>query len=507
MDNKYDQTAVLEPTFYFLQADEVESQAENTVIDWATEVFGLDEFDPLCSEGTTPQCSTQSSEPFELTNQLDQPNIISVVEGTTPQAEALTNSNSIDEGLSSISTGLDNDESEARILNDPFNASKTKAELIAENNDLKREMNRLQNILHDKDVELLRMYKALADAERELVSFKSNYNDIDELTAKIKGIENYYVTPYNYELPTHDPNLLARIDGLIRNRDDIRFVPRSYELLCGYFGKNQTGNVDFKRIMHYVHNTNYVDFLMDFYASKTKGWSKDDFIRHAISMHAGFNGSMKPSDIIDAFSNRYEFNSVGAVSHSVLLNDKKPIKCKSDYIFGRHSIGYYELSILHLLSHLNPVIKGSDLAKYHVGNACRISECSLISVLGTTKYYKPIKCSGEYVIMQRLPNEENNRVKCVIVQCGVTYVDFVRTLDFNNSENIVLDVSKSISCMLRSCALTSVSVGFSNDGLCVKAEGSRLRNLDLKTDFDCCKKAFVINGQNQRHHKRINNRN
>lgn len=502
MDNKYDQTAVLDPNFHSLQVDEVEY-----ITDWATEVFGLEEFDPFYVDGTTHQCATQVSGLFELTNQLDQINIISAVEGTTPQLKISTNSNSIDEGLSSISTGLDIDEGENLMPNDQFNTSMTKAELIAENNDLKRELNRLQNILHNKDVELLRMYKALADAERELVSFKLNYNDIDELAAKIKGIENYYVTPYSYELPTHDPNLLARIDGLIRNRDDIRFVPRSYELLCGYFGKNKTGNVDFKRIMNYVHDTNYIDFLMDFYSSKTKGWNNDDFIRHAISMHAGFNGSMKPSDIIDAFSNRYEFNSVGAVSHGVLLNDKKPLKCNSDYIFGRHSIGYYELSILHLLSHLNPAIKGSDLAKYHVGNACRISECSLISVLGTTKYYKPIKCSGEYVIMQRLPNEENNRVKCIIVQCGVTYVDFVRTLDFNDSENIVLDVSKSVSCMLRSCALTSVNVGFSNDGLCIKAEGSRLRNLDLKMDFDCCKKAFILNGQKQRYHKHINNRN
>lgn len=145
------------------------------------------------------------------------------------------------------------------------------------------------------------------------------------------------------------------------------------------------------------------------------------------------------------------------------------------------------------------------VARYHVGNSCRITESSILElpVGNETRYFKPLKCSGPYAIFERLPCENDYRVNRLLHHFGVIPVTLVR--DIVEIEPIMEDhfisgpVGPSITCLMKTYALRQVEIVFGDKGLYIRPTGSK----DFSKIDDCCRNAFALSNERTRCHKQL----
>lgn len=301
------------------------------------------------------------------------------------------------------------------------------------------------------------------------------------------------------------PVLMARIDGALRlGRDGCDF-----SLLFGGFFRDKEQD---EALMDYVLNTNLVGFLTDFYTERYSIIEdvtvRNEIVTMLVGMHlnAETNCNIKPGDMINAQQRRCN-HDVSVCTDSIFIDEVIPpfnFDTKDDHIYDKNQISAEALTMIHGLSHLDMRLTGCDIAKYHVGKACRISECSILETVvnGESKYYSPIKCSGEYVICERLPNEVNGRVSVILRNCGMTPLTLVRVIDEKDDSDMYLitdSVGPSLTATMQNYSLCNARVYFNDSGLCVKASGF----LNVVVGIDCCSGAFKVTNLNNRNHKQI----
>lgn len=303
------------------------------------------------------------------------------------------------------------------------------------------------------------------------------------------------------------PALMARIDGALRvGREGCDFG-----LLFNNYFKEAALN---EALMDYIYKTDLQRFLTDFYSMKCMS-IEDPIARNemvlvlvGMHLHAESNCNINSGDMLNALERRCN-HDVSVCTDSLFVNEIIPddtIDCSNDHIYGKNQITTADLVMLHGLSHLDERLSGSDVAKYHVGKACRISECSIMEtfVNGKSKYFSPIKCSGEYMICERLPNEVNGRVSVILRSCGMVPLTLVRVIDKPGANDMYLVTSRigpAVTAMMQNYSLVSAEIYFNDDGLCVKVSGY----LNIIIDIKCCDGAFKVTNNSNRQHKHIRN--
>ncbi|AAW29088.1 VP5 [Liao ning virus] len=300
-----------------------------------------------------------------------------------------------------------------------------------------------------------------------------------------------------------DSVLLARIDTLYRLKIK---QPSSHPLIRSYF----PDAVDNEVLYDYVRINNHFTFLKDCYNRVLNDINPNDLLNRAIELCAllhfsGFNAeNVTANNLRHLAGRKYEHDIISnsyPYKVDMLENDTKV----KDHIYGKHDIDINDLTILHLMSHLSVNVTGTNLARYHVGNSCRITESSVLElpVGDETRYFKPLKCSGPYAIFERLPCEKDYRVNGLLHHFGVVPITLVR--DIVEIEPIMEDyfisgpVGPSITCLMKTYALNHVEIVFGEKGLYVRPTGSK----DLSKTDDCCRQAFALNNERTRCHKQL----
>lgn len=312
------------------------------------------------------------------------------------------------------------------------------------------------------------------------------------------------------DLPSTDPDVLSRIDGLYayhKNIDTDRVVVNRSEINKLF---SELKPSEQNKIHQYISLFSHRAFLINLYTrfldDRGEG-SRRHLLGIFVANHLTVNTPpLELSDIVDYNRNKYN-NNLNSNVCSLNIDYDTGIT-GDDYIYHRHAIKGYGLSMLHAFSHFDYSLKGSDVAKYHVGRACKISECSVIEICynGKKSYYRPIKCSGSYVILPKLPGEVNFKVEAFLHRNGVVPLTLVRSYDIKQSDHFVRDsISQEVNGLLNKVKLSKVSIFFSEDGLCIKATGelSPIRSGQRVTN--CCDRAYRFNGRIQRQHKVIQN--
>lgn len=300
-----------------------------------------------------------------------------------------------------------------------------------------------------------------------------------------------------------DGVLLARIDTLYRLKIK---QPSSHPLIRSYF----PDVVDNEVLYDYIRTNNHFTFLKDCYHRVLHDINPTDLLNRAIELCAllhfsGFNvENVTANNLRHLAGRKYEHDIISnsyPYKVDMLENDTKA----KDHIYGKHDIDINDLTILHLMSHLSVNVTGTNLARYHVGNSCRITESSVLElpVGDETRYFKPLKCSGPYAIFERLPCEKDYRVNGLLHHFGVVPITLVR--DIVEIEPIMEDyfisgpVGPSITCLMKTYALNNVEIVFGEKGLYVRPTGSK----DLSKIDDCCRQAFALNNERTRCHKQL----
>nr|AVP49987.1 VP5 [Liao ning virus] len=300
-----------------------------------------------------------------------------------------------------------------------------------------------------------------------------------------------------------DSVLLARIDTLYRLKVK---QPSSHPLIRSYF----TDAVDNEVLYEYVRTNNHFTFLKDCYHRVLHDIPANDLLNRAIELCAllhfsGLNVENVTAKNLRHLAGRKYDHDINSNSYPYKL-DMLEIETKAkDHIYGKHDIDINDLTILHLMSHLSVNVTGTNLARYHVGNSCRITESSVLElpVGDETRYFKPLKCSGPYAIFERLPCEKDYRVNGLLHHFGVVPITLVR--DIAEIEPIMEDyfisgpVGPSITCLMKTYALRQVEIVFGDKGLYVRPTGSK----DLSETKDCCRQAFALNNERTRCHKQL----
>lgn len=301
-------------------------------------------------------------------------------------------------------------------------------------------------------------------------------------------------------IPTTDPCLLARIDALLRHKDTRYFFANCKRLIEGYYSSSTEGaQSKTTALMRYLCENNYSQFLTAYYSQLYDDWDKDTAVKFMVHLHIfDRNTPLNISSVINVTREKYNYDGTSVVN--TLKMDAAQDVRGGDYIYNRHELDDYPLAALHEYSHIDPELTGRDLAKYHVGTACRMNECSIIEVVheGKSYMFKPFKCYDSYAIMPLLPGERNNRVEAILHHNGQVYVTLVRTFDVDYSEMIIEgNISPQISDLALNYRVNKFDVFFSNDGLCADIACMPSRG----SKIDCCKHAFQRNGMHQRRHK------
>lgn len=206
-------------------------------------------------------------------------------------------------------------------------------------------------------------------------------------TGKVQGL------PHALDFPL-SPVLMARIDGALRIGSD----GCDFELLFRGFFKDQGHD---EALINYVTNTNLEGFLSDFnnarYSCIDDQVVRSEVVTMLIGMHlnAETNCNINPGDMVNALQRRCN-HDVSVCTESIFVDEIIPpvhYNAKDDHIYQKNKIDHESLALLHGLSHLDERLTGCEIAKYHVGKACRISECSIMETIvnGESKYYSPIK--------------------------------------------------------------------------------------------------------------------
>jgi len=304
-------------------------------------------------------------------------------------------------------------------------------------------------------------------------------------------------------IPTDDPCLLSRIDALLRHKDNRYFDANCRRLIEGYYSSSvKDSKTKTATIMQYLNDTNYNQFLTSYYSQLYDDWDKMTTVKFMAHLHTfDRNVPLNINDVISITREKYNYDGSSVVN--TLKMDAAQEVNGSDHVYARHELDNYPLAAMHEFSHINPELTGRDLAKYHVGTACRINECSIIEVIyeGKSYMFKPFKCYDSYVIMPLLPGERNNRVEAILHHNGQVYVTLVRTFDVDFSEFLIEgNISPQISDLALNYKVNKFDVFFSNDGLCIDIACMPSRGPKI----NCCKYAFQCNGPNQRTHKQPN---
>lgn len=373
--------------------------------------------------------------------------------------------------------------------------------LQAKNLDYRREIIDLRDKLAKAENRIIYLEQQVATMS-SLERAVTTENVIKDLDQKLAHAVRYYsLNPTDGStLPTNDPCLLARIDALLRHKESRYFIPNCRRLIEGYYS-NSVENAQLKttELMKYLCEHDYHQFLSAYYSKMYDNWDKSTAVKFMVHLHMfDHNKPLDISSVVNVTREKYNYDGISVVN--TLRMDAAQEVIGNDYIYGRHDLEGYPLVALHEYSHIDPELTGRDLAKYHVGTACRMNECSIIEVIyeGKSYMFKPFKCYDSYAIMPLLPGERNNRVEAILHHNGQVYVTLVRTFDVDYSDMLIEgNISPQISNLALNYRVNKFNVFFSNDGLC--ADIACMPSKGLKVD--CCKNAFQKNGAHQRRHK------
>lgn len=373
--------------------------------------------------------------------------------------------------------------------------------LQAKNLDYRREIIDLRDKLakaENRITYLEQQVETMSSLERA-VTTESVIKDLDSKLAH--AVRYYSMNKFkSASIPTSDPCLLARIDALLRHKDNRYFTANCKRLIEGYYS-NSVENAQAKTnaLMRYLCENNYHQFLTSYYSQLYDTWDKETAVKFMVHLHIfDRNTPLNISSVVNVTREKYNYDGTSVVN-TLKMDAAQDVKGR-DYIYNRHDLDDYPLAALHEYSHIDPELTGRDLAKYHVGTACRINECSIIEVVheGKTYMFKPFKCYDSYAIMPLLPGERNNRVEAILHHNGQVYVTLVRTFDVDYSEMLIEgNISPQISDLALNYRVNKFDVFFSNDGLCADIACMPSRGQKI----DCCKHAFQRNGMHQRRHK------
>nr|QWO79073.1 MAG: VP5 protein [Kadipiro virus] len=387
---------------------------------------------------------------------------------------------------------------------EPVGLARFDVNLQAENFDLRDENNALRTENNNLKMELAAL------KEEKLRSASLDVEVVED--AKIKAIlEAINVSErVMNRLPAKDPSVLARIEALLRMKDELtfkgHFTKECKRLIGGY--KNVDGRND-ESLMIYLRTANHNQFLSALFEMYYDNHSKDEVVSLLSYLHKfNFNVNLDKQALIDVTRVKYNNNiDSNDVSIKVDFDDLVP---GSDHVYGTHALEGFPLAMMHALSHVDSTINGKGLAKYHVGAACRMNECSIVEVFnnGVSKKYKPFKCWDSYVILPTLEGEVNGRVEAVLHHVGVTYITLVRCYDkldrlrakklHHHDYLINGSVSRTVSTLANKYKLKTFDMYFTEDGLCVHAIGCRH---NMMNRVNCCYNSYQRNGEHQRTHK------
>lgn len=381
------------------------------------------------------------------------------------------------------------------------NELKNKNEEIAK---LKAENTELKSKLVEKDIIIDSSWDLMSQSELATELF-NRYNKFKEYYVTLFERINVDTALIRDSLPSKSPEVLAIMDGLYGIKGNNKFRIEA-KCMLSHLGKDE---VD--RLTDYIETVEYDSHLATVYSRYIGGISHPHYnllLSLLVSNHIlRPKRNVQLNNIVDVMAIKYN-NALDSNVSNLKVDFCDDDVEGTDYIYNRHSISGIQLSMLHSFSHMDYAIKGIDIAQYHVGKACRMSECSLIEVLdenNITRFFKPIKCSNEYVILPRLPNEKHYRVEAILHRNGYTPITLVRTINEKYSTNLVMGpISQEVNGLMNRVKLSNFSFSFSEEGLCITASGqlrpSNQRELDRKRK-NCCNKAFRYNGVNQRQHK------
>lgn len=363
-------------------------------------------------------------------------------------------------------------------------------ELLLKNNEierLKRENNRLTEELRVKD-DLLNADWTVCE---EVENVSNLFAGIKEYSDFIAGLDSVDLE-CERKLPTKDPELLARMDGIYTACGIGSKSTLVRDLLLGYGGVQRKAEVE--ECIQYLENVKYDDFLIAIYSRVVNKAMRSNDAHRLVALLTTFHAlkryhGPKVDEVVDISQMRYS-NELDSNIHNVKVN--YDTDCKgNDPLYNKHLLTGTNLMLLHLFSHVDSNMTGRDIQKYHIGVNCRMTECSLIQLEheGLIKWYKPIRVMGEYVILPTLPNERNGRVEAILHKGGVVPITLVRVQDSTNDEFLIQDsLSMNVNGLLNGLSIKSVEFIFGPNGLGLNVTGST--NLINKTRRDCCKRAF-----------------
>nr|WFJ61575.1 VP5 [Kadipiro virus] len=387
---------------------------------------------------------------------------------------------------------------------EPVGLARFDVNLQAENFDLRDENDALRAENDNLKIELAAL------KEEKLKSASLDVKIVED--AKIKAILeaiNVNERVMN-RLPAKDPSVLARIEALLRMKDELtfkgHFSKECKRLIGGY--KNVDGYND-ETLMNYLKTTNHNQFLSALFEMYYDNHSKMEVVNLLSYLHKfNFGVNLDKQAVIDVTRVKYNNNiDANDVSIKVDFDDLVP---GSDHVYGTHALEGFPLAMMHALSHVDSTINGKGLAKYHVGAACRMNECSIVEVFnnGVSKKYKPFKCWDSYVILPTLEGEVNGRVEAVLHHVGVTYITLVRCYDkldrlrakrlHHHDYLINGSISRTVSTLANKYKLKTFDMFFTEDGLCIHTVGCRH---NMMNRVNCCYNSYQRNGEQQRTHK------
>nr|APG79134.1 Kadipiro VP5 [Kadipiro virus] len=386
----------------------------------------------------------------------------------------------------------------------PVGLARFDVNLQAENFDLRDENDALRIENNNLKMELA----ALKEERLKSVSLDVEIVEDTKIKAILEAI-NVSERVMN-RLPAKDPSVLARIEALLRMKDELtfkgHFVKECKRLIGGY--KNVDGHND-ESLMTYLKTNNHNQFLSALFEMYYDNHSKAEVVSLLSYLHKfNFSVNLNKQAVIDVTRVKYN-NNIDANDVSIKV-DFDDLVLGSDHVYGTHSLEGFPLAMMHALSHVDSSITGKGLAKYHVGAACRMNECSIIEVFnnGVSKKYKPFKCWDSYVILPTLEGEVNGRVEAVLHHVGVTYITLVRCYDkldrlrakklHHHDYLINGSISRTVSTLANKYKLKTFDMFFTEDGLCIHTVGCRHNMLNR---VNCCYNSYQRNGEQQRTHK------
>lgn len=386
----------------------------------------------------------------------------------------------------------------------PVGLVKFDVNLQAENFDLRDE----NNALRDENNALKLELAILKEEKIKRLNLGVEIVEDNVIKAIIKEVK--VAERVMNRLPSKDPSVLARIEALLRMKDELtlkgHFTKECKRLIGGY--KSVNGERD-ESLMIYLTTANHNQFLTALFEMYYDNHPKHEVINLLAYLHKfNFNVNLDKQAVIDVTRVKYN-NNIDSNDLNVKVDFDDSV-IGSDYMYGTHELEGFSLAMLHALSHVDSTINGKGLAKYHVGAACRMNECSIVEVFsnGVSKKYKPFKCWDSYVILPTLEGEVNGRIEAVLHHVGVTYITLVRCYDKLDSLHsqrlhhydylVNGSVSRTASTLANKYKLKTFDILFTEDGLCLHSVGCRH---NILSKVNCCYNSYQRNGEQQRTHK------